>query len=65
MQSSRFRLKLPGTNLSGLSRDDLERIARDGSKVRKVSRRDLPLAVAKQLDGATTVSATMYLLGIL
>ena len=48
-------------NLSGLTRDDLERIAKNGSNVRKVSRRDLPLVMAKRLDGATTVSATMHL----
>ena len=45
----------------GLSRDELERIARRGSEVHKVSRRDLPLALARGLDGATTVSATMVL----
>ena len=30
-------------------------------QVRKVSRRDLPQVCAQQLDGATTVSATMLL----
>ena len=28
--------------------------------VRKVSRRDLPIVVARQLDGATTVATTMW-----
>ena len=32
-----------------------------GHKVRKTSRRDLPLVMALKLDGATTVSATMLL----
>lgn len=32
-----------------------------GLKVRKTSRRDLPLVVALRQDGATTVSATMVL----
>lgn len=32
-----------------------------GHKVRKTSRRDLPLVMALRLDGATTVSATMLL----
>jgi pseudouridine-5'-phosphate glycosidase len=30
-------------------------------QVRKTSRRDLPVVIARQLDGATTVSATMLL----
>lgn len=33
----------------------------DAEQVRKTSRRDLPVVVARQLDGATTVSATMLL----
>ncbi len=43
----------------GLEKDQLERLVQ-GRDVRKVSRRDLPLVVALGLDGATTVSATMY-----
>jgi pseudouridine-5'-phosphate glycosidase len=43
----------------GLTQGELERLAtRKG--VRKVSRRDLPIAVAQGEDGATTVAATMY-----
>ncbi|GAX83840.1 hypothetical protein CEUSTIGMA_g11264.t1 [Chlamydomonas eustigma] len=45
----------------GLTREQLEHIAKAGPAVRKVSRRDLPLVIAKGLDGATTVSATMLL----
>jgi pseudouridine-5'-phosphate glycosidase len=44
----------------GLETAHLERLAR-GRGVRKVSRRDLPLAVGLGLDGGTTVSATMYI----
>lgn len=44
----------------GLSEEDLKRLAR-GQGIRKVSRRDLPIVVAKGLDGATTVAATMYI----
>jgi pseudouridine-5'-phosphate glycosidase len=43
----------------GLETAHLERLAQS-REVRKVSRRDLPLAVALGLDGATTVAATMY-----
>lgn len=42
----------------GLEPDDLERfLARDG--VRKVSARDLGIAIADEADGATTVAATL------
>jgi pseudouridine-5'-phosphate glycosidase len=43
----------------GLEPAHLERLAQ-GRDVRKVSRRDLPLVVGLGLDGATTVSATMF-----
>jgi pseudouridylate synthase len=45
----------------GLNDDQLTHIARAGTAVRKVSRRDLPVVAALGLDGATTVSATMLL----
>ncbi len=44
----------------GLSDAQLEHLAR-AEHVRKVSRRDLPIAMALKQDGATTVAATMYL----
>jgi pseudouridine-5'-phosphate glycosidase len=44
----------------GLNDEELERfLRRDG--VRKVSARDLPIAIARGLDGATTVAATLAL----
>jgi pseudouridine-5'-phosphate glycosidase len=43
----------------GLTKGELERLATQKG-VRKVSRRDLPIAVARGEDGATTVAATMY-----
>ncbi len=44
----------------GISRDEIERLGQktDGT-VRKCSRRDLPIAVGKGEDGATTVAGTM------
>lgn len=45
----------------GLEKEDLEYLAYTGLKVTKVSRRDIPVIVAKGSDGATTVSATMYI----
>lgn len=44
----------------GLWPAEITRLA-TASNVRKVSRRDLPLAVARGEDGATTVAATMYI----
>ena len=43
----------------GLTEGELERLATQKG-ARKVSRRDLPIAVARGEDGATTVAATMY-----
>ena len=43
----------------GLTEGELQRLATQKG-VRKVSRRDLPIAVARGEDGATTVAATMY-----
>ena len=45
----------------GLDEDDLEYLGKTGRNVTKVSRRDIAYVVALGLDGATTVSATMYL----
>ena len=45
----------------GLSKDEIEYIAKEGTKVVKTSRRDIPVIVAEGLDGATTVAATMFI----
>jgi len=44
----------------GLEDDDIERLAQ-GRGIRKVSRRDIAVVIAKGMDGATTVASTMYL----
>jgi pseudouridine-5'-phosphate glycosidase len=49
---------LDGRIRIGLDDEDLERLA-TGPEVMKVSRRDLPVALATGTDGATTVAATM------
>ncbi len=53
---------IEGELIAGLSPQQIERLAAasDG-KVGKVSRRDLPIVVARRLDGATTVAATMWI----
>lgn len=48
---------LGGVPTVGLSALEVERIGR-GSGVMKLSTRDLPLAIARRADGATTVAAT-------
>ncbi|UEM19342.1 pseudouridine-5'-phosphate glycosidase [Skermanella mucosa] len=53
---------LDGRIRIGLTDDDLEHLANSGAtgrEVMKLSRRDLPVALATSADGATTVSATM------
>ncbi len=42
----------------GVTRDELEHLA-SAKGIRKVSRRDLPIVVAQEGDGATTVAATV------
>ncbi len=44
----------------GLNADELQHIAQD-AQVHKLSRRDLPIALANEWDGATTVAATMWI----
>ena len=51
---------LDGVPRVGLREDDLVRLAR-GGEVRKLSRRDLAIAVVQGADGATTVAATMFI----
>lgn len=45
----------------GLSKDEIEILAKEGLNVTKVSRRDLPIVVAKKINGATTVATTMII----
>ncbi len=44
----------------GLTKEELQRMC-EAKGVRKVSRRDLPIVVARKLTGATTVATTMIL----
>jgi len=52
---------LDGRLKAGLSRDDIERVARAGGDIGKASRRDLPILVAAGSSGATTVAGTMVI----
>ena len=49
-----------GQPVVGLSAEEIERLG-TAAGVLKLSTRDLPIAVARKLDGATTVAATMSL----
>lgn len=43
----------------GLSKDEIEYLGKEGNKIVKASRRDLPYLISKKVDGATTVASTM------
>lgn len=46
---------------AGLSAEEIDYLGRTGTRVPKASRRDLPVLVAKGMDGATTVTTTMII----
>ena len=43
----------------GLTRDEITLLAKEGNRVIKTSRRDIPYVLAQKLNGATTVATTM------
>ena len=50
-----------GKLVAGATEEQIARLARGGSDIAKVSRRDLPILCARGLDGATTVATTMII----
>jgi pseudouridine-5'-phosphate glycosidase len=52
---------LDGRIKVGLTRDEIERLSLSGHDVAKVSRRDIPILVATDGTGSTTISATMII----
>ncbi len=50
-----------GKMKAGLSVDEIEILGKQGQSVAKVSRRDMPIMIAKGLNGATTVASTMII----
>ena len=52
---------LNGRLKAGLTREEIEYLGKKGADVLKASRRDLPVIVAKGLDGACTVATTMII----
>ncbi len=43
----------------GLNENEIDYLAKSGSKIVKASRRDLPYLLSQKIDGATTVASTM------
>ena len=52
---------LGGRLKAGLTPEEIEYLGKTGTGVTKASRRDLPILVAKGMDGATTVTTTMMI----
>jgi pseudouridine-5'-phosphate glycosidase len=52
---------IDGRLKAGVTGDEIERIGRAGADMTKVSRRDVPVIVARGGSGATTVAATMII----
>ena len=52
---------LGGRLKAGLTAEEIEYLGKTGQAVTKASRRDLPVLVAKKMDGATTVTTTMMI----
>ncbi len=50
-----------GQLVVGCTAEQIDHLGRAGLSVTKVSRRDIPFVVARGVDGATTVAATMYI----
>ena len=46
---------------AGLSPEEIDYLGKQGTKVNKTSRRDIPFIIANKLDGATTVASTMII----
>jgi len=52
---------LNGVMKVGLTQEEIRHIGQKGLEVIKTSRRDIPILLSKKEDGATTVSATMFI----
>lgn len=52
---------MQGQLCAGLTEAQIDRLGREGSRMQKASRRDLPILLSRGEDGATTVAATMII----
>lgn len=46
---------------AGITADEIDYLGKQGTKVNKTSRRDIPFMIANEMDGATTVASTMII----
>ena len=51
---------IEGIMTVGCNVDQIDMLGQKGTRVTKVSRRDLPIVLSQKKDGATTVASTMY-----
>jgi pseudouridine-5'-phosphate glycosidase len=49
---------IKGEIVVGLTNEEIDNLARNGNRVFKASKRDIPYLISQKLDGATTVAAT-------
>lgn len=52
---------IKGKMKAGLSPEEIEYLGKKGTEVTKCSRRDMPVVLARGMDGATTVTTTMLI----
>ena len=52
---------IKGRMKAGLSKEEIDYLGKTGTAVTKASRRDLPVLIARKMDGATTVTTTMMI----
>jgi pseudouridine-5'-phosphate glycosidase len=52
---------IDGKLCAGLTEEQIDYLGREGKKIVKASRRDIPMLLTQQIDAATTVAATMII----
>ena len=52
---------IDGRLKAGLSHAEIDHLGKEGQKITKTSRRDIPFIIAKKMSGATTVASTMII----
>lgn len=55
---------MKGRLKAGLSEDEIDFLGRNGKRIAKASRRDLPMIVSRAEEAATTVASTMIVAGL-
>lgn len=55
---------IDGVLKAGITPAEIDYLGKQGQKVTKTSRRDIPFIIANKMDGATTVASTMIIAGL-